>query len=135
MNRNRWLYLGLTCLLVLLGLTSRSDFIDKDTFIADYSGDTLWAMMVYLGFSAIFTRTKIVWIATVSIAFSFIIEFSQLLQYPWLMQLRSDKLAALVLGRGFLWSDLLCYLAGIGFITIGEVIVFKKYCYNSNKPS
>ena len=41
------------------------------------------------------------------------IEFSQLLSYEWLMQLRSTRMGALVLGQGFLWSDIVAYTAGV----------------------
>jgi hypothetical protein len=47
------------------------------------------------------------------LAFAFVIEFSQMFHTPWLDALRAHRLAALVLGQGFLWSDLACYAAGI----------------------
>lgn len=42
------------------------------------------------------------------------IEASQLWQPIWLDELRKQPLVALVLGRGFLWSDLVCYAVGAG---------------------
>ncbi|WP_410503428.1 DUF2809 domain-containing protein [Hymenobacter sp. AT01-02] len=54
----------------------------------------------------------------VAAGFALAIELSQLCHTPWLMQLRATRLGALVLGHGFLWSDLACYgvgiLAGVG---------------------
>lgn len=48
------------------------------------------------------------------VIFSFAIEFSQLYQAPWINEVRHTLFGRLVLGEGFLWSDLLCYLVGIG---------------------
>jgi hypothetical protein len=45
--------------------------------------------------------------------FSYVIEFSQLYQSDWINTLRDTTLGGLILGYGFLWSDLLCYAAGI----------------------
>jgi Protein of unknown function (DUF2809). len=43
----------------------------------------------------------------------FLVEISQLIQVDWLNTLRSNRFAALVLGQGFLWSDLLAYTIGV----------------------
>ena len=40
-------------------------------------------------------------------------EFSQLYRAPWIDAVRATRLGALVLGQGFLWSDLWCYAAGV----------------------
>lgn len=42
-----------------------------------------------------------------------LIELSQLYHTPWLDGLRSNRVGALALGRGFLWSDLACYAVGV----------------------
>jgi hypothetical protein len=41
-----------------------------------------------------------------------LVELSQLVHTPWLDALRRTRAGALVLGQGFLWSDLACYAAG-----------------------
>ena len=48
-----------------------------------------------------------------ALAFSFAIEFSQLYQADWINALRRTTLGGLILGYGFLWSDLVCYTVGI----------------------
>ena len=40
------------------------------------------------------------------------IEFSQLYQENWIIEIRNTTLGHLVLGQGFLWSDLLAYTFG-----------------------
>jgi len=113
MKRNRILYCLLIIAVVILGLLSRKFPEYLPEFIASYSGDFLWALMVFLGFGMLFNKQTTLKIVLYSLAFSFAIEFSQLYQADWIVNLRTNKLAALVLGHGFLWSDLLCYTAGI----------------------
>ena len=82
-------------------------------------------MFLILGF--IFTEKSSLWIASGTIMFSFAIEISQLYHAPWIDCIRNTTLGGLVLGFGFLWSDLLCYSAGtsIGFLL--ETLFRKKY--------
>ena len=47
---------------------------------------------------------------------SFAIEFSQMLTPDWLVKIRSTFLGHMLLGQGFLWSDLLAYTIGISVI-------------------
>ena len=48
-----------------------------------------------------------------AIGISFAIELSQLYRAPWIDSIRATRPGALVLGQGFLWSDLVCYSAGV----------------------
>ena len=48
-----------------------------------------------------------------------IIEISQLYHAPWIDSIRATTLGGLILGFGFLWSDLICYTVGI---VIGAII-------------
>jgi hypothetical protein len=45
--------------------------------------------------------------------FAFGIELSQLYHARWIDQIRHTRAGGLVLGYGFLWTDLLCYVIGI----------------------
>ena len=47
---------------------------------------------------------------------SFAIEFSQILTPDWLVKIRSTFLGHMLLGQGFLWSDLLAYTIGIAVV-------------------
>lgn len=108
------LYLIIT---ILFGLLSRSSFVPHTSFIGTYAGDTLWALAVSLGFSIVFIRTSGRTIFIISLLFSFAIEFLQLYHSPWIDTLRSYKIGALILGSGFLWSDLVCYTVGVALGT------------------
>lgn len=48
-----------------------------------------------------------------SLMFSFGIEFSQLYQAEWINSIRATILGGLILGKGFLWIDLVRYTVGI----------------------
>lgn len=112
MKRNRQIYLSIVLLVITLGLFTRSSFMGEG-FFKDYAGDTLWAAMVYFGLCFFLPKWSPIKIAIVALCFSYAIEISQLNQEPWLNNIRSTKIGSLVLGRGFLWSDFLCYTTGV----------------------
>lgn len=124
-KRKRALYGVLIITVILLGISTRKYPSIFPTWLAKYSGDTLWALMVYLGIGFIFNKWSIKLTAASALAFSFLIEISQLNHSPWLDSIRHTTLGGLVLGYGFLWSDLICYTVGIA---IG--IIFEYFCIN-----
>lgn len=114
MSRNRPTYLALIIITMTLGLFTRSSFMpSKEGFIATYSGDVLWATMVYFIFSVICPQWSSLKIALYALAFCFAIEFSQLNQQDWINSIRQTRLGGLVLGFGYKASDLVCYTVGI----------------------
>ena len=118
MRRNRILYLILTIITIILGLLSRK-FQGLPQIISSYSGDALWALMVFFLFSFLFNKKSTIFILVISIIFSYGIEISQLYHAPWIDSIRATTLGGLILGFGFLWSDLICYTVGI---VIGAII-------------
>ena len=52
-------------------------------------------------------------IAGAALLIAFAVECSQLWHPEWLDALRADRVVGLLLGRGFLWSDLLAYVVGV----------------------
>lgn len=113
MNRKRALYLILIIIVIILGSSSRKYGEYLPEVISKYSGDILWALMIYLGLGFLLSKDSIKSIALISIIFSFGIEISQLYNAEWINTIRSTTLGGLVLGHGFLFSDLLCYTIGI----------------------
>ena len=119
-------YLFLFVSSIGLGLASRSGILDSQSFLGAYSGDAIWAMMVYWMFRILFTSKGAKVGFLMALVFSFAIEFSQLYQADWINSIRANRLGALVLGHGFLWSDLLCYSVGI-MIGFGiDQLIFNK---------
>jgi membrane-bound acyltransferase YfiQ involved in biofilm formation len=113
-KRNRVLYGVLVIIVILLGISTRRYPTIFPGWFAKYSGDILWALMVFLGIGFIFSRWSIRSVAIGSLVFSFLIEFSQLYHSQWIESIRHTTLGGLILGYGFLWSDLVCYTIGVG---------------------
>nr|WP_320052243.1 DUF2809 domain-containing protein [uncultured Acetobacteroides sp.] len=118
--RNRTLFLLLSVSSILLGLSSRKMAVYLPDFINLGLGDTLWAVMVYLLFATAFCRWSIVRTALVALAFCYLIEISQLYHAPWIDAIRANRLGGLVLGFGFLWSDIIAYTLGVGSAVLFE---------------
>ena len=112
---NRLRYLLMIFIVICLGLLSRkmTDYIPD--IIDLFLGDLLWALMVYLIIRALFINWSIRKVALLGILFCFTVELSQLYHADWIDMIRRTTLGGLILGYGFLWSDLIAYLLGIGF--------------------
>lgn len=115
LHRNRLIYLILIILTVAAGIVSRKFSSSLPSFIAEYAGDTLWALSVYFVIIFIFNKIKPLTAAIAALAFSYLIELSQLYQSDWINAIRNTTIGALVLGFGFLWSDIACYTIGVTF--------------------
>ena len=124
MKRNRLLYLLLTIIVMVLGLLSRK-ISGLPKIIELYSGDILWALMVFLLFAFLFNKKSTIFIISWAIICSYSIEISQLYHAPWIDAIRNTTLGGLILGFGFLWSDLVCYTIGIIIGIIIDIIINK----------
>jgi hypothetical protein len=113
-RRNPLAGLVLIAMTILLGIGSRRFGHSLPGFVAAYAGDTLWALMAFLGIGLILRRASTWRVALLAMSFSVMIEVSQLYHAPWIDSIRRTKLGGLVLGFGFVWSDLACYAAGVG---------------------
>ncbi len=113
--KRRLAYLVCTAAVTSLGLASRRFGSALPVFVAEYAGDTLWALMVFLGISMLAPHVHVSRRGGMALAFAYAIEISQLYHAPWIDAVRSTLLGGLVLGFGFLWTDLVCYGVGILF--------------------
>ena len=126
-KRNRILYIVLFAGAITAGLLSRSKYVSLPKFIAEYSGDTIWAMMVYFLFCCIFPKYKTINLFFAAILFSYAVEFSQLYHADWIDQIRRYKIGGLILGFGFKFSDLVCYTIGIAIGVIIDLLLSAKF--------
>ncbi|WFD08829.1 DUF2809 domain-containing protein [Tepidibacter hydrothermalis] len=111
-KRNRHVYFILIIIVVIMGLMSRKlDSIPP--FLKTYLPDTLWGLMVFFLMGFIFNKYSTLKITIYSLIFSYCIEISQLYHGEFIDSIRGTTLGGLVLGFGFLWSDLICYSVGI----------------------
>ena len=111
---NKLSYFLITIVVMLMGLASRR-FSTVGSFIYDNLGDALWAAMIYCGIRFLFIKMPKKTSAVVALSFCFFIELTQLYQADWINALRHTTLGGLVLGSGFLWSDIVMYSVGVGF--------------------
>lgn len=113
--KKRLIYLLAIVVMIALGLSTRIFSDALPHFVSHHFGDALWAAMVYFGFRTVWPHKPLRLSALLSLGFSFFIEFSQLYQADWINAIRATTPGALVLGKGFLWIDLLRYTAGVLF--------------------
>ncbi|HFK1722697.1 hypothetical protein CN300_18185 [Bacillus thuringiensis] len=125
-KRNRVLYALFTIVVIILGLSSRKFAFALPHLLNDYLGDALWALMIFTGFGFLFPKTETKKLAFISLMFCYGIEVSQLYHAEWIDNIRATTLGGLVLGYGFLWSDLVAYKIGVGVGILCEVIFRKK---------
>ena len=109
---------------MILGLLSRK-ISGLPKIIELYSGDILWALMVFLLFAFLFNKKSTIFTISQAIIFSYSIEISQLYHAPWIDSIRNTTLGGLILGFGFLWSDLVCYTIGVIIGIIIDIMINK----------
>ncbi|GCF68092.1 MULTISPECIES: DUF2809 domain-containing protein [Bacillus] len=122
-KRNRLLYAMFTILVIILGLSSRKFAFALPALLNDYLGDALWALMIFIGFGFLFPKIEMKKLAFISLMFCYGIEVSQLYHAEWIDSIRATTLGGLVLGYGFLWSDLVAYTIGVGVGFLFEFIL------------
>ena len=106
--KNVRLYYFISILLILiLGILSR-----KISGIPLFIGDILYAVLIYFGIRFLIMNSKKSTSFLLGLLFCFSIEILQLVQIDWLIAIRKTTLGHYVLGVGFLWLDLLCYIIG-----------------------
>jgi hypothetical protein len=126
--QRRLFYFACAATTIVLGLASRRFGASQPAFIAEFAGDTLWALMVFLGVSVVAPSARLSSRGTVALAFACGIELSQLHHALWIDTIRQTTLGGLILGFGFLWSDLLCYTAGVAIgVILDYWIVLKLF--------
>ncbi|MEK4468970.1 MULTISPECIES: DUF2809 domain-containing protein [Bacillus] len=125
-KRNRLLYAVFTIVVIILGLSSRKFAFALPDLLNEYLGDALWALMIFTGFGFLFPKIEMKKLAFISLIFCYGIEISQLYHAEWIDSIRATTLGGLVLGYGFLWSDLVAYTIGVGVGMLGEFMLWKK---------
>jgi threonine/homoserine/homoserine lactone efflux protein len=108
------------------GLATRRFRRSLPAAVGLYAGDVLWATMVYLLFAAIWPRASILRLAISAAVFALAIELGQLYHAPWIDAVRGTRLGGLVLGFGFLWSDLACYAVGIALAVAVDRVIARE---------
>ncbi len=111
----RLYYALLTLFTMALGLGVRRLWHDLPEWINFWIGDFLWATMLYWACRTLFLNSAIQKMTLCLIVFCWFIETSQQWHTPWLDAFRATTFGGLLLGHGFLWSDIFAYTAGVLF--------------------
>lgn len=90
-----------------------------------YFGDLLYAVMMYFIVRIVCTHSKAIHVILISLLTCYVIEFLQLYQAEWIVELRKTLFGRYVLGQGFLWSDLAAYTFGVAITFIIEKFALK----------
>jgi hypothetical protein len=102
--------LAVVVVTIAAGLASRA--LELPVFVKLYVGDVLWGALffqLFRLFRPALSRSRC-WLW--SLATTELIEFSQLWQAPWLVELRATSIGGLMLGHRFLLSDVICLALG-----------------------
>jgi hypothetical protein len=121
--RNRVIYSLAVLGVVGLGLATREAHLKS--MLGKYPGDALWATMLYLGLGILMPRMRPRRLALVTLLAAYGVEFSQMIQEPWLREIRRTRLGHLVLGSTFHWPDLIAYSVGVALAFCSEFKAFR----------
>ncbi len=119
----RKLHLLLIAVTVPLGLASRVSALPMPGLVREYGGDVLSAACITFGVCFVLHRHRL----AVCVAFGFgicvLIELQQLITVSWLVRLREETPLDILLGHGFLWSDIVCYAVGV----VASIVVARHF--------
>ena len=107
MKSNRFVYFTIIICVIFIGILTR-----KIQLIPLFIGDVLYSVLIYFGFRFVIINSKKTTSLLLSLLFCFCIETLQLIQLDWLIVIRKTTFGHYILGEGFLWIDILCYIIG-----------------------
>ena len=126
--RNRLVYGAIVLAVIALGLASRRYPGLFPAALGKYPGDALWTMMVFFGLAVIAPRSSVARLALGALAISYVVEFGQLYQAPWIVAVRAHPMGHLVLGTAFGWMDLVAYTVGAVVAFVIESVIRRYRC-------
>jgi hypothetical protein len=92
-----------------------------------YLGDILYAFMMFYIVSFFAVSKNRNTSAVIALAICFCIEASQLYHADWINTVRQTIPGKLVLGAGFLWSDILAYSIGVFLaLIVDKFVLFRR---------
>lgn len=106
-----------------LGLASRMTVLKEVPILGEYGGDACWAIAAYALVRVCIPKARIQTVVLIAAAISLAVELSQLVDVTWLNNLRQNTVVRLLIGHGFLWSDLVAYAVGIAIAAMVELLI------------
>ena len=126
------IYLLLFVFCTWLAITTRTHSQWFHPLIAEYGGDVVWAGMFLFFMRIFFSRMKLWKLALICYALGVADEVLQLYHVPWIESVRHTRIGGLILGFGFLWSDIICYAVGIVIAYVMVVLIEKTVKINDD---
>jgi Protein of unknown function (DUF2809) len=109
----RQIHAVLIAITVPLGFVTRMTSLPMPALVRDFGGDVLSATCIYFGVRFILETRNLWQCGAISFIVCVLIELQQLITWEPLLRLREDTPMDILLGHGFLWSDLVCYAVGV----------------------
>lgn len=124
--RQRLTYASLAATFAAFALLTRMGLPLPDV-VSVYGGDFLWGVMLYFLICAVLPCGIGMKNLVSALLISYTVESFQLYQADWILLVRANKWGGLLLGHGFLWSDILLY-------TLGNITGFCLSLFVPGKP-
>ncbi|MCW3110657.1 MAG: hypothetical protein JWQ09_5163 [Segetibacter sp.] len=115
----RWKYFTLAILLFIVEVVIAAYV--NDSFVRPYFGDFLVVILIYC-FVKAFCNAPVKTVALLVLVVAYAMEVLQYLKFVKHLGLGKSKLANIILGNSFAWSDLLAYTLGILFVLAIEKV-------------
>lgn len=112
-RRHRGFYALWVVVVICAGLGSRSESLSLPAPVANYAGDALWALMIFLGLGLLLPARRTATVVGLAAAVCCAVECSQLYHAPWIDAVRRTWPGRLTLGDTFALGDIAAYLVGI----------------------
>lgn len=129
MKNKRIIFLIVSFLTIVTGLFVRLKKHWFPDILNLFLGDILYAFMMFYIVSFCMPHKNIKARAVAALLICYCIEVLQLYQAEWITAVRHTILGKLVLGSGFLWSDILAYTIGIT-----AAFIFEKFMLFKGRP-
>ncbi|SFE08325.1 Protein of unknown function [Chitinophaga sp. CF118] len=96
-----------------------------DAIIRPYGGDFLVVILIYC-LAKSFVNTTVTTAVIVVLLFSYLTEALQYFHIVNILGLRHSKIACIIIGTNFAWTDILMYTLGILLVWLIEIKVLNK---------
>jgi hypothetical protein len=94
-------------------------FYVHDAIIRPYGGDFLVVILIYCGVKSFF-NTPVYKTALYVLLFSYVVEGLQYIGIINILGLAHSRIARIIIGTSFAWTDMLMYTLGIGLVLLLE---------------
>jgi len=91
----------------------------RDRFIRPVFGDFLVVIFMYYAVAGFINMPKM-WLAIGVLLFAYAIEIGQYYNLVYHLGLKGNRLAEIIIGMGFTWTDMLAYTLGVIFVYVFE---------------